>query len=171
MTEAPKSKVEISFLRISTLLRASLVVAFVFLVVIVLLPRCILRPRSSLFRNEASAVARVRTIINLQNEYSAAHPYNGFACQLPLLKPAEQSRNTYGSLDFLDRRTQMGYRFWLGNCGPDANRANVHYQVAAVPIEPGKTGTRVFCADQTGFIWYDESGAATSCLASRRELR
>lgn len=44
-------------------------------------------PHSRLLANEASAVSKLRTIITLQDRYSAAHAYSGFACDLPLLKP------------------------------------------------------------------------------------
>jgi len=127
---------------------------------------------SRLFANEASAVGKLRTIITLQDRYTAAHAGNGFACELPLLKPPEQRKDTdYDPLSFLLTGTQSGYRFSLANCGSDANQERVHYQVTAVPIQQDTTGFWAFCTDESGVIWYDQDGSATNCLAHRRALQ
>jgi hypothetical protein len=126
-------------------------------------------PHSRLSANEVSAVGKLRTIITLQDEY-AAHAYTGFACELPLLKPLGQQNFPDYSMDFLTTGTQSGYRFFLVGCGSDTNRARVHYQLTAVPVEEGITGIRAFCADESGVIWYDKAGSAANCLASRLPL-
>jgi hypothetical protein len=101
----------------------------------------------------------------------AAHPFDGFACELPLLKPNEQRDEAdYDPLGFLITGTQSGYKFSLANCGSDATRAKAHYYVTAVPVEQGITGFRAFCADESGGIWYDKAGSATNCLGSRHAL-
>jgi len=128
-------------------------------------------PHSRLFANEASAVSAVRTVITLQDEYSIAHAYTGFACELPLLKPMGQQKFPDYSLEFLTTGLRSGYKFSLVSCRPDANRARAHYQFAAVPVEQNKTGVRAFCADEAGVIWYDLGGSATNCLASRHALQ
>jgi hypothetical protein len=128
-------------------------------------------PHSRLFANEASAVSKLRTVITLQDEYSAAHAHTGFACELPLLKPIGQQKFPDYSLEFLSTGVQSGYRFSLVSCSSDANRARVRYQVTAVPVEQGTTGIRTFCADEAGVIWYDLEGSATNCLASRHALQ
>jgi hypothetical protein len=38
-------------------------------------------PHSRLLANEVSAVTKLRTIITLQDEYTAAHAHTGFACE------------------------------------------------------------------------------------------
>jgi hypothetical protein len=128
-------------------------------------------PHSRLFANEASAVSGVRTIITLQDQYSAAHAYTGFACELPLLKPLGQEKLPDHSLELLTSGVRSGYRFSLVGCGSDANRAKAHYQLTAVPVEQNKTGVRAFCADEAGVIWYDLAGSGTNCLASRNALQ
>jgi hypothetical protein len=129
-------------------------------------------PHSRQLANEASAVSKLRTVLTLQDQYMAAHAGNGFACELPLLKPPEQRKDTdYDPLSFLITGTQSGYRFSLVNCGSDANRARVHYQLIAVPVEHGTTGFRAFCADESGSVWYDKAGSATNCLDSRLPLQ
>src|SRR5450755_3504745 len=100
-------------------------------------------PHSRRLANEASAVGKLRTIVTLQEQYMAAHAGNGFACELPLLKTTEQQKEAeYDSLTFLATGTQSGYKFSLVNCGSDANRARVHYQLTAVPVEHATTGLR-----------------------------
>ena len=128
-------------------------------------------PHSHQLANEAAAVSKVRTVVTLQDQYTAAHAYNGFACALSQLRPTDQRNEAdYDPLRFLTTGTQSGYKFSLINCGSDANRARVHYQITAVPIEHGTTGFRAFCADESGLIWYDKAGSATNCLNSRRAL-
>ncbi len=127
-------------------------------------------PHSRLLANEASAVSTLRTIITLQGQYSAAHAYSGFACELPLLRPLGQQMFPDCSLEFLITGVRSGYKFSMESCGPDANRARLHYQVTAVPVEKGATGARTFCADESGVIWYDFEEFATRCLTSRHPL-
>ncbi len=79
----------------------------------------------------------------------ATHAYTGFACELSLLKPIAQREFPNSELEFLATGVQSRYRFALVTCGSDANRAGVRYQVAAVPVDGGKTGLRAFCADET----------------------
>jgi hypothetical protein len=125
-------------------------------------------PHSHRLANQAAAVSKLRTVVTLQDQYAAAHAYNGFACELPLLKPLEQ-RN--GPDYFLITGMHSGYSFSLVNCRSDANRERVHYQVIAIPVEHGATGLWAFCTDGSGLIWYDEAGSATNCLASKRPLQ
>ena len=128
-------------------------------------------PHARIFANEASAASRLHTVITLQDEYTAAHAYMGFACELPLLKPIGRQKFPDYSFEFLTTGVQSGYRFALTSCGPDANRPRARYQVIAVPVEHGTTGIRAFCADETGVIWYDLEGSATNCLVSRKVLQ
>jgi hypothetical protein len=46
----------------------------------------------------------------------------------------------------------------------------MRYRAIAVPLEPGKSGVRAFCTDQTGALWYDPSGSPENCLATRRTI-
>jgi len=160
--------------RILAILRASLFVTCGLLLaagLLLLIVPTLDGPHSRQLANEAAAVSKLRTIVTLQDQYTAAHAYNGFACELPLLKPNEQrNEGDYDPLHFLITGTQSGYKFSLVNCGSDANRARVRYQVTAIPIEHGTAGFRAFCEDESGLIWYDEAGSATNCLGSRRAL-
>jgi hypothetical protein len=160
--------------RIRAILRTSFFVTCALLVAVGLLLLVVPTldgPHSRRLANEASAVSKLHTIVTLQDQYMAAHAGNGFACELPQLKTTEQRKEAeYDPLSFLITGTQSGYKFSLVNCGSDANRARVHYQLTAVPVEHGTTGLRAFCADESGLIWYDKAGSATNCLASRLPL-
>jgi hypothetical protein len=125
-------------------------------------------PHSRRLANEAFAASKLHDIVTLQDEYMAAHAYTGYACDLSLLKPIAQQKFPESAMEFLTAGVQSGYRFSLVSCGSDASRASVRYQVAAVPVERGKTGLGAFCADETGAMWYDAKGSATNCLLSRR---
>ena len=129
-------------------------------------------PHSHRFAHEASAVSKLRTVVSLQSQHAAAEPVKGFACELPLLRSAEQKGDhpNYDPLGFLTTRAWAGYRFTLDGCQVDKNGTVVHYQVSAVPVEPAVSGLRSFCTDETGVIRYDNSGIGTNCLISGRVL-
>jgi hypothetical protein len=121
--------------------------------------------------NEVVTVTRLRRLNQLQNSYAASHPAKGFACQLPELKPATLAGDTYKPDELLfDTGSQSGYKFTLTACRTDSNGVVTQYQFTAVPLQPGITGFRVFCADHTGAMWYDSEGSAENCLAARKPL-
>ena len=113
--------------------------------------------------NESSAAARIRFIQQLQGEYSSAHPKRGFACELALLQPAGITGD-----DTFSKGMRAGYKFEIVDC--EANGAVRHYHAVAAPLEPGVSGVRAFCGDESGEIWYDADGSGTKCLASRRRI-
>jgi hypothetical protein len=128
-------------------------------------------PHRHQFVNEAVSVAKLRTINRLQARYSEAHPKAGFACKLSLLKSAEQAKDPhYDPEEFLISGMQSGYRFVVVTCHPGPTGVVAHYQVAALPIEPGKSGSRAFCTDESGLLWYDQDGSTADCLALRHSL-
>jgi len=121
--------------------------------------------------NEVATVTRLRRLNQLQNSYAASHPTKGFACQLPKLKPATPVGDTYKQDEFLfTTGSQNGYKFAVTGCRTDPNGVVTQYQFTAVPLQLGITGFRVFCADQTGAMWYDSEGSAENCLAARKPL-
>ena len=121
--------------------------------------------------NEAAAVGALRTVAALEIKYAAAHRDEGFACELPRLRPPEQAQDAeYNPLDFLITRTHAGYKFALGNCRADANGVIASYQATAVPAVPGSTGFKAFCTNESGLLWYNAAGSAGDCLTSRRSV-
>jgi hypothetical protein len=128
-------------------------------------------PRSRQHAHEAVSVGKLRTVVELQSNYAAAHADTGFACELALLKPAEQRDGAdYDPTSFLTTGTWAGYRFALDGCQVDKRGIVAHYQASAVRVERGTTGFRAFCTDETGVVRYDDSGAKMKCLASGHAL-
>lgn len=120
--------------------------------------------------SEAVAVGSLRRLTALQYEYAASHSTKGFACQLPLLKSGARYNEDYDSDALLLTGEYVGYRIAFVACEPEPNGVVTRYQISAVPLEPGKSGVRAFCIDETGSLWYDPSGSAENCLASRRTI-
>jgi hypothetical protein len=120
--------------------------------------------------NEAVAAGSLRRITALQYEYAASHSTKGFACQLPLLKAGAHNNEGYDSDALLLTGEHVGYRIAFVGCEPEPNGVVTRYRIAAVPLEPGKSGVQAFCIDETGSLWYDASGSAENCLASRRTI-
>jgi hypothetical protein len=127
-------------------------------------------PNSHRAAREATAVGHLRRLTTLQNSYSASHPDKGFACQLSLLKSANPANGDYDPDEFLLSEAFVGYRITLTGCEPEPNGLVMRYRAIAVPLEPGKSGVRAFCTDQTGALWYDPSGSPENCLATRRTI-
>jgi hypothetical protein len=119
-------------------------------------------------QNESVAVGSLRKIHDLQSKYTSAHPNEGFACQLQLLRPAEDTTTTaYDPTTTMLAGEWSGYKFALAGCTPTEKGIVIHYQTTAVPITRGLTGVRAFCTDESGTLFYAESGSATECLSSR----
>ncbi len=130
--------------------------------------RLLYAPHGRLNGNEAVALAKLRSVVTLQNEYARTHATKGFACELHLLKPVGAAEHAeYDPLRFLTTGTESGYKYSLANCRADTKGVFVQYEISAVPIEQGRTGFHAFCTDHSGVLWYDPEGSATNCLSSR----
>jgi len=127
-------------------------------------------PNSHRAAREATAVGNLHRLATLQASYSASHPNKGFACQLSLLKSNKSASGGYDPDEFLLSETYAGYRITLTGCEPGTNGVVHSYRAIAVPREPGKSGVRAFCTDQTGALWYDAGGSPENCLATRRTI-
>ncbi len=145
-----------------------LVVAFVILCAIVAIPNF---DDSAARRNEASAVGTLRQFTDLQRNFGAAFPSKGYACDLRSLHPVGSLQDGYDRWSFLteDAHRYAGYFFSLKEC-TSRGAPNGHYFVVAVPAEPGKSGDRAFCSDESGVIYYDKTGSADACLARKNPL-
>jgi hypothetical protein len=128
-------------------------------------------PNARQHANEAVSATTLLSIVKLQSSYAAAHPMIGFACELPRLKSQEPVKNGYLNEDkFLMTGERAGYRFAIAGCRADVNGVVTHYQLTAVPREPGKSGIRAFCTDESAQLWYDSAGSSVNCLTSRHQL-
>ena len=121
-------------------------------------------------QGEVTALAGLRRIQFLESQFAAAHPKEGFSCELESLRPEPAKISAYFTDRFLSTRADWAYRFTLRGCERNSFGQAVRFQITAEPIQPGKTGVRAFCTDQTGVIRFDVNSSADACLASGRVL-
>jgi hypothetical protein len=127
-------------------------------------------PHNGRAARESLAVGKLRRVTTLQKDYASSHPTEGFACQLPLLEPPFPARNDQDADAFLLSEDHAGYRIAITRCNPEPDGVVRTYQITAIPREPGRSGVRAFCTDQTGTLWYDASGSAESCVMFHRPI-
>lgn len=147
-----------------SLIELLIVVAIILTIAAIAIPNFI---RSKVAADEASAVGALRTINTAQTTYATTYPSAGYADTLGKLGPPAGSTvdsNGAGLLDaFLGCSTQpctkSGYQFQITNAS--GTPINV-YQVQALPVSLGQTGTRGFCSSQLTVINYDPAGG-TNC--------
>jgi hypothetical protein len=121
-------------------------------------------------QNESAAVGSLRRIHELQTRFAAAHPTEGFACQLQRLRPSEDATASYDPTKALLSGEWSGYRFALAGCTPTEKEVVIHYQISAVPIWRRVTGLRAFCTDESGTPFYADSGSVTECVSARQPI-
>ena len=146
-----------------------LAITLIFLIVVAVLlfaPNKSHPPR----QNEFAAIGGLRRVNTLETQYAVAHTNRGFACELQLLQSREKVNDPYDPVVGLLAGEWSGYRFRIAGCAPEPNGIVNHYQVVAAPVEPGITGIRAFCTDQSGEVFYDPNGSASKCLALRRPI-
>ncbi|HTT33841.1 MAG TPA: hypothetical protein VMH48_09590 [Methylomirabilota bacterium] len=127
-------------------------------------------PGSRRAAREASAVGTMRQLIDLEARYSTRDPAKGFACRLTELEKAATDINAGELNPFPATGERLGYKFSVRGCETSADGRIVRYQLVAVPVDPGNSGISVFCADETGVVWYDATGSAQACLTGHRPI-
>ncbi len=146
-----------------SLIELLIVVAIILIIAAIAIPNLL---RSKMAANEASAVGSVRTIIT--SEVSFATTYGtGFAGQLSFLggtcSVAVPATATAACLidPVLAAGTKSGYNFVATpNTGAGtATNPFTGLEINGWPLNPGTTGQRSFCADQSGVIHFDTTGA------------
>jgi prepilin-type N-terminal cleavage/methylation domain-containing protein len=96
------------------------------------------------FTKETAALASIRTIHTAQVQYSSQ--YGRFANSLAELGPPASGTSSVAAADVIGSDLALGekngYKFTMtGNAGG--------YQISAVPVTFGTTGSRTFYSDQT----------------------
>jgi hypothetical protein len=119
--------------------------------------------------NEATAVARLLFLTSIEKEYASEHSREGYVCDLAKLGARAQLRRDYDP-DFFSTGRRAGYSFVISGCETTSGTAVRQYRIVAVPMEPGKSGWRSFCADETGVLRYALDVSVESCLASRNVI-
>jgi prepilin-type N-terminal cleavage/methylation domain-containing protein len=142
-----------------SLMELLIAVAIILIIAAIAIPNLL---KSRIAGNESSVVGTGRTINTAQVSYTAAHPKQGFSCDLATLSDA-------GLVDkVLASGNKSGYVFAM-DCKKQKG-AVVAYMWFASPISPGQTGQRFFCGDQTGVIKYSIKDAA-DCLQNGMALQ
>ena len=135
-------------------------VTFVLIVAASLIPCFRVSP---IARHEANAVGSLRTLANLEARYAAAYPSQGFTCELAQLKMEGRSDGEQPYEGFLFSDSFEGCKFSLTGCEVDPKGIVIGFKATAVPVLPGKTGFRAFCADQTGELQFGTNESPGSC--------
>ena len=119
--------------------------------------------RARIAANESSAVASVRTLLAGETAYSSSHPQTGFTCRFSDLSDT-------GLIDSaLARGLKNGYVFDLQGC--HYGNGNTKFHVVAYPSSRQQSGSRAFCADESGVIKFDRTGSPRDCMANGSPLR
>jgi type IV pilus assembly protein PilA len=123
--------------------------------------------------NEASAVSAIRTLTTAETSYAASYPTVGYTCTLTDLgPPASGAPNTPTASGFIDSQlaagVKSGYSLSISNCNGTPKST---YSTAAVPLTVGATGTRAFCSDVSGIVFYAQDGTAATCQGSGAVLQ
>jgi len=153
-----------------SLIELLIVVAIILIIAAIAIPNLL---RSRMAANEASAVGSVRTINTAEVTYSSTWGL-GYAAALSNLASSTgtcTASSTQACLvdPVLGAGAKSGYTFAaVGNSSVGGMLQG--FEVNATPATVGTTGTRAFCADQSGVIRYNTTGSAIgtgagSCVA------
>lgn len=115
------------------------------------------------FLNQRSAARGISDVSVAENKYAAQHQQAGYACNLSNL-------GEEGLVDaVLASSTRAGYHFEI-QCPQNGVQKFTSYTITAVPVSPGNTGKYALCTDQTGDVWYSDSGVPSDCLAMHKPI-
>ena len=151
-----------------SLIELLIVVAIILIIAAIAIPNLM---RSKMAANEASAVGSLRTINTAEVTYSTEFPATGFG-PLASLGGVGCTAATVATVaaaclvdNVLATGTKSGYVFVATAAGgPPA----VTYTSSANPQVPNQSGTREFCSDQSGVIYYGAS--AGTCVQGTNPL-
>jgi type IV pilus assembly protein PilA len=151
-----------------SLIELLIVVAIILIIAAIAIPN-LMRARMS--ANESSAAGSVRTINTGEVSYASAYPTVGFT-SLASLGGASPCTPSTGTACFVDAvlsgGAKEGYTF-TATPGTPINGMNTTYASLGSPFSLNNTGTRSFCSDQTGVIFYNVN--ATTCTNANSVLQ
>lgn len=117
--------------------------------------------------NQHWAVTTVREAISRERDYATSLPGKGWACDSRDFALPANAGVFAGRAVVSDVRA--GYQFEI-ECPLRRNQEITNYTITAIPVEPGVSGKFAICSDQTGHIWYSQTGLRSVCLALRRDI-
>ncbi len=156
-----------------SLIELLIVVAIILIIAAIAIPNLM---RSRMAANEASAVGSIRTINTGEVTYASTYPTVGFAAGLANLGGSSTQCGTPNTANaciidnVLAAGSKSGYTIAASGTGGDGvTTPMTGYLDTAIPTTVGTTGTRSFCSDQAGVIYYDTTGnlaaSDTACVA------
>jgi prepilin-type N-terminal cleavage/methylation domain-containing protein len=143
-----------------SLIELLIVVAIILIIAAIAIPN-LMRARMS--ANEASAAGSIRTINTAEVSYFTAYPTVGYTALTALGMGTSSPCAPTSTLGcFIDNTLASsgtgggkdGYNFSV----PTATTST--YTSLAAPVAINSTGTRAFCSDQTGVIYYNSGSAS-----------
>jgi len=151
-----------------SLIELLIVVAIILIIAAIAIPN-LMRARMS--ANESSAAGSIRTINTGEVSYAAAYPSIGFTL-LSTLGGATPCTPSTGTGCFIDNvlasGSKEGYTV-TATPGTPVNGVNMTYTSLGYPSALNQTGTRSFCSDQTGVIFYNVN--AQTCVNTNSVLQ
>jgi type IV pilus assembly protein PilA len=152
-----------------SLIELLIVVAIILIIAAIAIPNLM---RSKMAANEASAVGSLRTINTAEVTYSTNFPTVGFSANLASLGGAGCTAATVATPaaaclvdQTLALGTKSGYVFTAAGAG---GTPMTTYLSSAEPQTPNQSGTRDFCSDQSGVIYFGAS--AGTCAQGTNPL-
>lgn len=163
VTENSRRSIEAGF----TLIELLIVMSVILILITLSLPAM---QKVHIKANQTSAITSLRTLNSMEGEYNSSYPTHGFACSLAALGGKAGTGNPTPEAaqlipEDLASGSKAGYNFTISNCAKNTvNNTDQYtsYQITAVPINVGKTGTLGYCTDESGYIHYDPKGG-TNC--------
>ena len=147
-----------------SLIELLIVVAIILLIAAIAIPNLMAARMSA---NESSASGSIRTINTAEISYALNYPDAGFTALSTLGGASPCTPDEVTGACFIDnvlaQGSKEGYTFTV-TPGTPVNGANTTYTTLADPSSLNNTGTRSFCSDQTGVIYYLSN--ATGCTPS-----
>ena len=151
-----------------SLIELLIVVAIILIIAAIAIPN-LMRARMS--ANESSAAGSIRTINTGEVSYAAAYPSIGFT-NLSVLGGATPCTPSTATGCFIDNvlaaGSKEGYTF-TATPSTAVNGVNMTYTSLGYPSALNQTGTRSFCSDQTGVIFYNVN--AQTCTNTNSVLQ
>lgn len=153
-----------------SLIELLIVVAIILIIAAIAIPNLL---RSRMAANESSAVASIRSINTAAVNYSSAW-MNGYPSTLTEIGTTSATQASCDASMYIDTiltsGNKSGYSYTMAGgsaavtAPPGCSTAGYTdgYSITAVPSNPGITGVRAFCSDQTGVIRFNLAGTATS---------
>jgi type IV pilus assembly protein PilA len=154
-----------------SLIELLIVVAIILIIAAIAIPNLL---RAKIAANEASAVGSTRTIVTAEISYSNSFQLGPAPVLADLETPAggcPAAGAAVGAACLIDPSlgggSKSGYTFIAianGGAGTVAS-PNSSFEENATPITVGVTGQRAFCADLTGVLHFNTTGAAIGTAA------